>query len=375
MANTVGELDAAIGSTLDEIPDDLGAPTPEPTPEVVETRTKDEGSTPSEPSPSVAPPEDKAWKDLLAKYNGDTNQAAKSYWETNNRAAQLARDLETARKELETLKAAPPAATEPEAPPASEEPEVTSPYVEQLTTNLRSLSDAFDGVSKEEQQLSVEQAKTTQEINRLVRKLATGSLDLDGEQQVRQKLASLYETYDERQAALTQTIQRKAFIVQSYEQTRAVHDLAVKTAKLEADREAEAERRKQAEYRSFADTYFAEVDRVALEGSPIHPNLRERWRKFAKVNGVHDTPRPEQIPAYTRELRKEFEQLLKDAHGAVSSDYAKSKAADVAVPAPDPSKAVAEPRKRSSFASKREAERAIDDEIEAIDDEIDRLSI
>ena len=364
---------------LDAFEAEQAAPPAEAAPPAVEaTKTEDVKTEAvpeptSEPSqPSEAPKYGKDYQDLLNKFDGDHDKAAKAYWETNNRAAQLAKELE----ELKS-KAAPPAT---ETQPAKE-PEPVVPELKRFDESLRAIEAKHAEVRETHANLLAKRTEVRNRIEELTELIAAGEGDFEQDSALRKELRQKQAAAKQLAASIKETEREDADIRREYHNQTILRSQEERLFKLQQAREAEiTERNRKAEddakkasdaaLETFSVTFFQQIPVIAQEGTPIPAELMDDWKAFAKKEShlrlnVEDLPTAD-IPAFMRKLKADFEASVDRAHRVKSAIYAAKKLKDAEVSAPEGDKAVATTVKRSGFRSQAEVERFMDEAAAAL---------
>lgn len=326
-------------------------------------------STPTDSSPVAESPRS-SWADLQAKYGGDPEKAARAYWDTNNRAAQLARENEELKQRLQqpatptAPQQAPPAEqqTAPEQPQAqpSQPPVPTSADVAALDTQLRTLTTAKEQYEGWRTQYANLRQQAQQEIQKLTRQIALGVLDFDAEEQAKGKLRTLVQQHDEF-AGHERTLGAELRDLDGQATLLEIkRDKAASVAEANARREAEirAEQNRRAD--TFAAAFFQSIPAIAKDGEPVPADLLPDFHTYAQQAALSNAQRlgqmtPEQVPAFLKETKASFMRVVNAAKKAGQVAYTTAKSEDVAVQAPDGKKAVA-PEKKRGFGSRDELE-------------------
>jgi len=116
---------------------DRGAPAPARAPEQADSRPSSEGGPKPKPSQSEAATTDDPWKKFVTeRHGGDEEKAKRAVYETDSRAAQLARELAEEKAKHGTA----PDSADPDAPTTTDEPEITE---EAFTAQLAAAQQEF----------------------------------------------------------------------------------------------------------------------------------------------------------------------------------------------------------------------------------------
>lgn len=307
-------------------------------------------------STSEAPRFGKDYQDLLTKFGGDHDKAARAFWDANNRAAQLA-------KEVEELKAG--KATETAAPPAKEPEPVVAPEIKRFDDTLRTLESDYSALDTKLKKANEERTAVQDKIEELVDIITNLDLDVDTDVAKRKELSKARAQYAKLSGDIDRIHADAQAIRKDHYNTTVLRDQEVRIRKFEEAREAEITERERSTQdvaiRTFATTFFAELNKASED---IPDELREAFMKFAKDQShvrlnVSDLPTTD-VPAFIKEAKDEYLSLIDRAHRTKSKEYASRKAQDAEVAAPSGDAAVAQSAKSSRFRSRSEVEEFMD---------------
>jgi hypothetical protein len=320
--------------------------------------------TSAEISPtSEAPQYTKDYQDWLNKYGGDKTKADRAIWETNNRNAQLAKELEELKAKL----------SNPEAPtaPAKEETaaEVVPETVKRLDESLQAIEAQYKGIEDKHKALKAKRDEAVSQRSELVDQLAYGDLDFEATEKLRRDIASKGDYIKQVSVAMAE-YERDAFVLSSaYDTKKSQRDQAVLVSQLLAAREAETIEREAAQrdnaINAFGVAFVTRMKDIANEGEKIPAESLEDWYTFAKRES-HFKIRAEdlnenrfgvnEVPKFIEETKAQFLSMLDRAHRAKAAEYGRKKLADAEVNAPEGAAAVAKTQKTSGFRSQAEVD-------------------
>lgn len=311
----------------------------------------------AEATPPVASTDEAVeWKNLVAKFNGDQNAAAKAYWETNNRASQLSREKEELAAKLAAYeKAASPAAPEAPKPAPQDLPIELKRYDEKI----RSVETNFAVTQKEKATYVQEGNRLDGVIRTLTRQLGSNKLDLDREDLT----LKLTEAISERDAVSNYVaeLDRRLYSFdekwQELKENREIRAAILEQKKeLEAAREAKARSDEEAQssqyIAKFQTDWNSTIDKVSKDTSVIPAVLSQRFEKFVRMLGkafVADGQPIEDVNAFVLDAAKDFVAGAKDFHSAQSAQYAKEKINDAKTDSPKDAMATETKRGRSDW--------------------------
>lgn len=366
MADTQAELDAALDSRWDDVPDDLGAPPAaeaEPTqaPESTSApaddsvaQTAPEGSTPAPVSPSTsAAPEPDPFANFLAKYGGDRAKAADAYWSTSKRNAELAAKVEELEKRLTAPSTPAEPGSTPEPTPAPPVPQELQRYDE----TLRDLQSQHDNHAKTITEYEGHLARAKQRAEEVADFLAQEGIDFEAEQKAKAERRSL-KTYITRTEAFVQNTKReqKELLrekqLQEFQRERVAREVEDRQA-----REAQTTAERQRQQKEFADDFYGQLKQMTSE---MDPEDREEFWEMAEGLGLRQAPARSEFPSFLAKVKERFEGLKARGRKQLSIAHTQTKAADVNLSAPTGKAAVATPPAKRRWESQAELDRHID---------------
>ena len=318
-------------------------------PDEPKTETQEAGSPPTtEAAPVTAPtPEDSPeWKNLLSKY-GDKNAAAKQYWETNNRAAQLAKEKAELEEKLKAFEASPAAK-----PVATPEPSPAPAELQRVDVKIRATEEKYRNINGETQKYTQENTRLGQEIGKIVKQLASGDLSLDRDQ----LQAKLVDAYNEKAAVenYLDTLGERAELLndkwQDLQSQREMYTrVLTQERELQAAREAKERDHEDIEVKSIRTQWDAIAEKVSKDAALIPASMAPRFLTRLKRETLAELASQEPITDYekfARQVAADFMDPAKEFHQAQSATYAKQKAQDAATSAPTGAPALASETKR-----------------------------
>ena len=336
------------------------APVEEPKTE----QAQEAGSPPVAEAAVAAVPSDEPeeYRNLLAKFNGDKGAAAKSWWETNNRAAEMARKVAEYEEKLKAQPASP--AAEAPKPPA---PEDIPAELKRYDDKLRATETSYRTTKEQHGQLDAEGKRLEQEIGKVVRQLASRDLTLDRDA-LNQKLVELHEQRAEVTGYLTTMGQSLAAMADRWEDLthnrQLTERLLFQEREIREAREAKARTEEQSVVESIRTQFNSTIDKLTSDATLVPAALSEKCKKHvirAVKAQLADNEPIADIDKFTRDEIAEFMAPAKDYHSVQSAEYAKQKQADAALSAPTGANAVAsETKKPNADWTKEQWERHIE---------------
>lgn len=309
------------------------------------------GSTPPAEAVPVAPGTEDApeYQNLLAKYGGDKNAAAKSYWETAKSASQLKAERDALAQEIAALKAGSTPA--PKEIAKTPEPEVPSD-LRWYDENIRAVENAYLETTKEKKEWGNRDKQLDVQIRDLRRKLSSNDLSLDKDALNTQLIAALddKDAISNYLASLDAQIksQDKEWVGLKQNRSFAAKVLEQDKALTEA-REAKAREQEEHETSQFQTQWFGTIDKVAKDASIIPADLSQGFQKYVKQAGkayVADGTPILDVEKFVRDSALEYVGEVKKFHEAQSRLYGQQKKADASVEAPTGANAFASETKR-----------------------------
>jgi hypothetical protein len=352
-------FDSAFTTEAAKPTTDAGStPVPEPAkPESTET-AQVAGSTPVAESQPVAPETQDApeYQNLLAKYGGDKNAAAKSYWETAKTAAQLTKEKEELAAKLATY----------EAQGSTPKPQQTEQAVKEIPTQLRWYDDRIRETETNFAKTQAERATYTNvedglgprldaEISSLRRQLTSRDLTIDKDA----LNDRLIQALDDREkvtnyvAHLDQKLRGFDKEWQGYKENRSIREAILEQAKeIQATREAKAKEQEDRETSQFHETWFGTIDKVSKDQSvvPQIGSLPTKFVAFVKAMGMAEVANGNPIAdvdKFVRQCAADFLSTSTEFHQAKAAEYGKLKKDDARIEGPKGSDALASETKKA----------------------------
>lgn len=362
------DIDAYLESRLEAEPDTLvpteSAPAVEAPPpaETVEQTAAPTAAPPAaDQSQGQTPVQSKAYQDLLAKYGGNVETAAQAYWDTNNRAAQLARELE----ELKARQAQP--SVPPTEPAKAPEPQPIPQELQRYDTDMRALDAQWKDAQAGLKECQTRKAPITREREKLGRQIISGNLDLDRQEAARERYNELLSAESEYDSEISRLEQLQAASIRDYRDLKERKGLVERVIAQESARQAEINKQNEASLTRFGQTFFTMLPTIAQEGTEKIPDrLMPRFKELCKKEALLRLTAPgldldqQDIPAFVREIKADFLALVKEGHQAQSAEYAVLKTADAGIKAPEGKKAVAPVSQTSKWNSQEELDAHLD---------------
>jgi hypothetical protein len=337
----------------EQVPQATEVPPPSPAEPKAETEQAQEAGSPPVAdapvaAPSLPPAGSEERRNLLAKFNGDEDAAAKAYWETNNRNAEMARKL--AEYEAKYGKDASPAPEAAQPPTPVEIPAELKRYDEKL----RATEATYRTTHEEFKQWKAEGTRLDKEINGIFRQLSSRDLTLDKDA-LTEKLTQLNAEREAVTYNLGTLQDRLNGLNEKWEDLSHNRGLAEKLVAQERyiteAREAKARSEEDRVVESIRSQFNGTIDKLTSDATLVPTGLAAACKKHVlravKAQLADGVPIAD-IDKFTRDEIADFLAPAKEYHSVQSAEYAKLKQADAALSAPTGSKAVASETKRPS---------------------------
>lgn len=358
-ADSLSAIDSAADARLAEFKAEVeSAPAEAPSESPTPVEAKPEPATPADEAsnapkveaPALTPQEKTARENLLAKFNGDEEAAAKWAWENNNRSAELARKVKELEEKLATGSNPEQAETLPEthapqpAAPAFDLDAVVRQAVEQdaqstqlvqewsaNTERLKALSSECDTHRNEVQTLQAwlkldeiknDEFRTSQIQGKLVIEEARLARAEAAVERIESRNERLNSAYVQRTSAFRDHFSRQVSEQQQTQQAQKEYDSNV------------------ARYATELEQAWKPTLSKVVQANNILGSLAPKFAKQVHVAAVAQLEsglRVEQLEAFMDSQAKEFLSTLDEYHRAQSGVYAAQAKARATQPAPIPS--------------------------------------
>lgn len=352
-AASLASVDAAADDAFDQAITELPTlasevPPPSTTEAPAQTeKAQEAGSPPVADAPVVAAPSlppagSEERRNLLAKFNGDEDAAAKAYWETNNRASELARKLAEYEEKYGKDAGSPPAQAAPTPAPV----EIPAD-LKRYDDKIRATEETYSKTHTEFIKWKAEGARLDKEINGIFRQLSSRDLTLDKEA-LTEKLTQANAEREAVQYEIGTLQDRLNGLNDKWEDLKHNRGLAERLVAQERfvieAREAKARSEEDAQVAAIRTQFNGTIDKLTADTSLVPEALAGRAKSYViravKAQLADNLPIAD-IEKFTRDEITEFMAAAKAFHSAQSTEYAKLKQADAAMNAPTGPKAVA----------------------------------
>ena len=326
-----------------------------PTPEPAETKSTETaevaGSTPVAEAKPVAPEaqDTPEYQNLLAKYGGDKNAAAKSYWETVKATAQLAKEKEELAAKLAAYEAQ---GSTPKAEQAQQAVKEIPTELRRYDEKIRSVETEFQATQKERGKYVTEGERLDNVLLALDSELNSNDLTVDRDEVTRKIVTAMRErrAVSNYVAHLDSKLKGFDYTWQDLTDRRAMREAILEQAKeLQTAREAKARFEEDQEVVSFKGTWDGTIEKVSKDPTIIPAVLSAKFDKYVRALGMAHvaTGKPiEDVDKFVRDAAVEYMSGAKEFHQVQSTEYAKLKKDDAKTSSPEGGAALASETKR-----------------------------
>lgn len=332
------KFDAAAQGDTAAVPAVPEPATPAASPAAAEpvVKAQEVGSTPPAEAKTTAETSPE-WTNLLAKYKGDQNAAAKAYWETNNRASQLAKERDELAEKLKAVQA-PGSTPAPQAQPTPVAQLV--PELQRYEQKILSVEKTYLAKHKEHETYSTARATVKQQIAGLRRQLASNDISLDRDKLTADLMGALAQE-DGIEQYLLSLENDMTSIDERWQELQMNQETVKRTLALERaaqeDREAKAQAQEQQQTEAFRTEWFGTIDRISKDATLVPAKHAERFVKLVKQAGMAHvaagTP-IENTEAFIKEQAAEFRSTLEAERQEAVAAYSQQKIQDSTLQAP-----------------------------------------